>query len=75
MSRWAAKPIISQQIGIWGLLHERVQIYHIVGDRRFLGCAGVSQPDPTGELPVTTAKPPARYGAIALFRPLSTPHA
>jgi len=24
----------------------------------------VSQPDPTGELPVTTAKPPARYGAI-----------
>jgi hypothetical protein len=30
----------------------------------FLGCVGVSQPDPTGELPVTTAKPPARYGAI-----------
>jgi len=24
----------------------------------------VSQPNPTGELPVTTAKPPARYGAI-----------
>jgi len=24
----------------------------------------VSQPDPTGESPVTTAKPPARYGAI-----------
>lgn len=30
----------------------------------FLGCVGVSQPDPTGELPVTPAKPPARYGAI-----------
>jgi len=24
----------------------------------------VSQPDPTGESPVTTAKPPVRYGAI-----------
>jgi hypothetical protein len=24
----------------------------------------VSQPDPTGESPVTTAKPPARYGAL-----------
>jgi len=29
----------------------------------------VSQPDPTGELPVTTAKPPARYGAIGGARP------
>jgi hypothetical protein len=58
---------LAQQIGIWGLLHERVQVYHIVGDRRFLGCAGVSQPDPTGELPVTTAQPPARYGAISAF--------
>ncbi|WP_208639279.1 hypothetical protein, partial [Bradyrhizobium forestalis] len=27
------------------------------------------QPDPTGELPVTTAKPPARYGAIGGARP------
>ncbi len=31
---------------------------------RLLGCVGVSQPDPTGELPVATAKPPARYGAV-----------
>ncbi|WP_212400029.1 hypothetical protein, partial [Bradyrhizobium jicamae] len=30
---------------------------------------GVSQPDPTGELPVTTAKPPARYGALWGARP------
>jgi len=29
----------------------------------------VSQPDPTGESPVTTAKPPARYGAIWGARP------
>jgi uncharacterized protein (DUF2249 family) len=29
----------------------------------------VSQPDPTGELPVTTAKPPARYGAFEGARP------
>jgi hypothetical protein len=29
----------------------------------------VSQPDPTGEPPVTTAKPPARYGAIGGARP------
>jgi hypothetical protein len=33
------------------------------------GCVGVSQPDPTGESPVTTAKPPARYGAIGGARP------
>src|SRR3954454_5123164 len=55
---------LAQQIGIRGLLHERAQVHHIVGHRWFLGCVGVSQPDPTGELPVTTAKPPARYGAI-----------
>jgi len=29
-----------------------------------LGCVGVSQPDPTVKPQVTTAKPPARYGAI-----------
>ncbi|MGY4461999.1 hypothetical protein [Bradyrhizobium sp. LB13.1] len=29
----------------------------------------MSQPDPTGELPVTTAKPPARYGAMGGARP------
>jgi hypothetical protein len=55
---------LAQQIGIGGLLHERAQVHHVVGHRWFLGCVGVSQPDPTGELPVTTAKPPARYGAI-----------
>jgi hypothetical protein len=55
---------LAQQIRIRGLLHERAQVHHIVGHRRFLGCVSVSQPDPTGERPVTTAKPPARYGAI-----------
>ncbi|UWU81605.1 hypothetical protein N2603_37070 [Bradyrhizobium huanghuaihaiense] len=55
---------LAQQIGIRGLLHERAQVHHIVGHRWFLGCVGVSQPDPTDESPVTTAKPPARYGAI-----------
>jgi hypothetical protein len=60
---------LAQQIGVWGLLYERAQVHHIVGHRWFLGCVGVSQPDPTGELPVTTAKPPARYGAIWGARP------
>jgi hypothetical protein len=32
--------------------------------RRSARLEGVSQPDPTGESPVTTAKPPVRYGAI-----------
>lgn len=31
--------------------------------RSFVDCVAVSQPDPAGGLPVTTAKPPARYGA------------
>ena len=60
---------LAQHIGIRGLLYERAQVHHIVGHRWFLGCVGVSQPDPTGELPVTTAKPPARYGAIGGARP------
>jgi hypothetical protein len=55
---------LAQQIGVGGLLYERAQVHHVFGHRWFLGCVGVSQPDPTGELPVTTAKPPARYGAI-----------
>ena len=60
---------LAQQIGVRGLLYERAQVHHVVGHRWFLGCVGVSQPDPTGELPVTTAKPPARYGAIGGARP------
>jgi hypothetical protein len=60
---------LAQQIGITGLLHERAQVHHVVGHRWFPGCVGVSQPDPTGELPVTTAKQPARYGAIRGARP------
>src|SRR6478735_3488983 len=60
---------LTQQIGVRGLLYERAQVHHIVGHRWLLGCVGVSQPDPTGELPVTTAKPPARYGAIGGARP------
>jgi hypothetical protein len=55
---------LAQQIGVGGLLYERAQVHHVFGHRWFLGCVGVSQPDPTGELPVTTAKLPARYGAI-----------
>jgi hypothetical protein len=45
-------------------LSERTQVHHVIGLRWFLGCVGVSQPDSTGESPVTTAKPPTRYGAI-----------
>jgi len=60
---------LAQQIGVRGLLYERAQVHHVVGHRWFLGCVGVSQPDPTGELPVTTAKPPARYDAVGGARP------
>jgi hypothetical protein len=35
----------------------------IKGRSFVLGCVAVSQSDPAGGLPVTTAKPPARYGA------------
>jgi hypothetical protein len=45
-------------------LSERTQVHHVIGHRWFFGCVGVSQPDSTGESPVTTAKPPARCGAI-----------
>ena len=53
---------LTQQIGVWDLLYERAQVHHIGGHRWFLGCVGLSQPDPTGKLPVTTAKPPDRHG-------------
>lgn len=43
---------------------ERVKIHHLVGHRWFLEPGSCQQPDPTGELPVTTAKPFFRCGAI-----------
>src|SRR5262249_30109174 len=55
---------LTQKIGIRRLLHERAQVHHLVGHRWFLESGWCSQPDPTGEAPVTTAKPPARYSAI-----------
>ena len=55
---------LAQQIGVWGLLHERAQVHHVVGHRWLLESGWCQQPDPTGEPPVTTAKPSARYGAI-----------
>ena len=61
--RWAAKPITSRNRSASGVFsHERAGS-SCRGTSWFLGCVGVSQPDPTGELPVTTAKPPFRYGA------------
>src|ERR1700757_103487 len=55
---------LAQQIGIWGYLHERAKVHHLVGHRWFLETGWCQQPDPTGESPVTTAKPSTRYGAI-----------
>lgn len=55
---------LAQQIRIGGLLHERSQVHHLVGHRWFLESGWCQQSDPTGESPVTTAKPSARYGAI-----------
>src|SRR6478736_1833202 len=55
---------LAQQIGVWGLLHERAQVHHVVGHRWLLESGWCQQPDPTGEPPVTTAKPSVRYGAI-----------
>src|SRR5262249_11398387 len=55
---------LAQQIGIWGLLHERAKVHHLVGHRWFLESGWCQQPDPTDESPVTTAKPSTRYGAI-----------
>jgi hypothetical protein len=46
------------------LLDQRPQVHHLVGHRWFLGQVWCSQPDPTGESSVTTAKPLARYSAI-----------
>ena len=70
----AAKPIISHNRSASGVFSTSVRRF--IGHRWFLGCVGVSQPDPTRGLPETTAKPPARYGAIGarvraalLYRP------
>ena len=46
------------------LLDQRPQVHHLVAHRWFLGQVWCSQPDPTGESSVTTAKPLARYSAI-----------
>ena len=46
-----------------------MQVHHIVRHRWLLGCVGVSQPDPTGELPVTTAKPTAPTALFEGARP------
>jgi len=55
---------LAQKIGIRCLLHERAQVHHLVGHRGLLESGWCQQPDPTGESSMTTAKPPARYGAI-----------
>lgn len=55
---------LAQQIGIRALLHERAEVHHLVGHRWFLESGWCQQPDPTGESSMTTAKPPARYGAV-----------
>jgi hypothetical protein len=55
---------LAQQIGVGGLLDKRPQVHHVVGHRWFLESGCVSQPDLTDESSMTTAKPPARYGAM-----------
>src|ERR1700760_1625089 len=51
---------LAQEVGIWGLLHERTKVHHLVGHRWFLESGWCQQPDPTGQSPVTTAsRPPA----------------
>jgi hypothetical protein len=55
---------LAQNVGVGGLLHERAKAHHFVGHRWFLGCIGVSQPDPTGDSPVT---PASRSLATALW--------
>ncbi len=55
---------LAQQIGIGALFHKRAKVHHLVGHRWFLESGWCQQPDPTGESPVATAKPSARYGAI-----------
>ena len=59
---------LPQQIGVGGLLYERAQVHDLVGHRWFLGSGWCSQPDPTGDPPMTTAKPLARYGAMGRAR-------
>jgi hypothetical protein len=64
IGRWAAKPTISQQIGVGVLLHKHAKHYHLVGHRWCLESGWSQQPDPTGESSLTTAKPLARYNAM-----------
>jgi hypothetical protein len=55
---------LAQQIRIRGLLHEGAKVHHLVGHRWFLESGWCQQPDLTDESSMTTAKPPARYGAV-----------
>jgi len=64
IGRWAAKPTISQQIGVGVLLHKHAKHYHLVGHRWCLESGWSQQPDPTGDSSLTTARPLARYNAM-----------
>jgi hypothetical protein len=55
---------LAQQIRVRALLDQRPQVHHLIGHRYFLESGWCQQPDPIGESSMTTAKPPARYGAI-----------
>ncbi len=56
---------LAQNVGIRRLLYKRAKAHHLIGHRWFLGCVGVSQPDPTGKSPMTTA---SRSLATALWK-------
>lgn len=58
---------LAQQLRIRDLLHERAGVHHLIG-HRFLESGLCQQPDPTGEVPVTTAKPSARLHGRARVR-------
>ena len=56
---------VAQNVGVGGLLHERAKVHHLVGHWGFLGCVEISNPNPTGEPPMTAA---SRSLATALWR-------
>src|SRR5262249_19671018 len=55
---------LAQEIGVGGLLDQGTKVHLLVGHRWLLESGWRSQPDPTGESSMTTAKPLARYGAM-----------
>src|SRR5262245_35122087 len=59
---------LAQKVGIRALLDQRPQVHDLFGHRWFLESGWRSQPDPTGESSMTTAKPLARYGAMGRAR-------